>query len=65
VNGDRAGGHLPHCRARKRASLRTRRRNLARVWIDAEEVSTWARRLLRRATVDRMREAGRPDPFIG
>jgi hypothetical protein len=31
--------------------------------LDGEGVSTWARRLLRRATTDRMREAGRADPF--
>jgi hypothetical protein len=33
--------------------------------LDGEELSTWARRLMRRAVTDRFREAGRPDPFVG
>jgi hypothetical protein len=33
--------------------------------LDGEGLSTWARRLMRRATTDRMREGGHPDPFAG
>jgi hypothetical protein len=33
--------------------------------LDGEELSTWARRLMRRAATERMREAGQPDPFVG
>lgn len=31
--------------------------------LEGEELSTWARRLMRRAAMDRMRESGRSDPF--
>lgn len=33
--------------------------------LDGEELSTWARRLMRRAAAERMRESGRPNPFGG
>jgi uncharacterized protein (DUF1778 family) len=33
--------------------------------LDGQQLSVWVRDALRRAARDRLREAGRPDPFAG
>jgi hypothetical protein len=33
--------------------------------LDGQQLSVWVRDALRRAAAGRLREAGRPDPFVG